>query len=97
MLQTFSLSLIDGNWIDICSLLSGFVYVAYRRKFCVATGKLVSKETGFHFANGVALFPLLVLTFSTLSSHLVQSLLEASKISLSVAGAFALLAILEET
>lgn len=91
-----ALELIDGNWIDICSIFTGFVYVYYRRKHCGVTTKLLSKTTGFDFANGVALFPLGLLTLSVISSHLVASLVEASKISLSVAGAFALLAILED-
>ena len=58
--------------------------------------KLISKMTGMDFANGVALFPLLILTFCVLSSQLIKSLVDASKMSLSVAGFFALLAILEE-
>jgi hypothetical protein len=76
--------------------MSGFIYVGYRRKYCGIATKFLSRPTGFDFANGVALFPLLILTLSVFSSHLVDSLVQASKISLSVAGAFALLAILEE-
>lgn len=91
-----ALALIDGNWIDICSIFSGLLYVGYRRKYCGITTKLLSRPTGMDFANGVALFPLFLLTFSVLSSHIVKNLVEASKISLSVAGAFALLAILED-
>lgn len=48
------------------------------------------------FANGAALFPLLLLTFCPFSSSLLKGLVEASKMSLAVAGFFALLAILED-
>lgn len=87
---------IDGNWVDLGSIITGLLYIGiqrYRRaKFC----NLISKKTGIDFANGAALFPLFILTLSVLSSDLVKSLVEASKMSLSVAGFFALLAILEE-
>lgn len=59
--------------------------------------KFFSKATGMDFANGAALFPLLILTFCVLSSELVKGLVEASKMSLSVAGFFALLAILDDS
>ncbi|MDN4052886.1 hypothetical protein QPK32_07340 [Massilia sp. YIM B02763] len=48
------------------------------------------------FANGTALFPLLVLTFCPLSSGLVSGLVDANKMTLAVAGFFALLAVLED-
>lgn len=88
---------IDGNWVDIGSAATGFIYIVickFRRQGRVS---LISKQTGLDFANGAALFPLLIMSCSVLSSKLVGGLVEASKMSLSVAGVFALLAILEDT
>jgi hypothetical protein len=47
-------------------------------------------------AHGVALFPLLLLVFSSLSSWALDALRHSHKIILSVAGVVALLSILEE-
>lgn len=87
---------IDGNWVDIGSLGTGLIYTIYSIIKNRDHTKLFSKQTGFSFANGIALFPLLIMTFSVMSSALIKGLVEASKISLSAAGFFALLAILEE-
>lgn len=87
---------IDGNWVDICSLASGLIYVVYRKIRRPTRTKWASKSTGIDFANGAAIFPLLVLTFCVLSSELVTGLVQASKMSLSTAGFFALLAILDD-
>lgn len=59
--------------------------------------KLFSKQTGLDFANGAALFPLFVMSLSVISSALLKGLVESSKMSLAVAGLFALLAILEDS
>ncbi|SCB10163.1 hypothetical protein [Cupriavidus alkaliphilus] len=88
---------IDGNWVDIGSLISGFVYLFYRKLRRWDHQRFFSKTTGMDFANGAALFPLSILALSVLSSKLIQGIVEASKMSLSVAGIFALLAILDES
>lgn len=87
---------LDGNWVDFGSIITGLLYIAVQKYRRAKPCNVISKVTGLDFANGAALFPLLILTFSVLSSDLVRSLVEASKMSLSVAGFFALLAILEE-
>ena len=92
-LATFS---IDGNWVDICSVLTGIAHIPYRRHGDNNNGKLISKTTGLHFAVGVAIFPQFVLTFCVFSSQLELSLLATSNLSLSVAGFFALMALLEK-
>lgn len=74
----------------------GFVYTVVQRCRGKAKGRLVSKQTGLDFANGTALFPLMIMACCALSSELIKSLVEASKISLSIAGLFALIAILED-
>lgn len=87
----------DGNWIDIGSLFSGVLYVIFqmKRPACLKSGPILSKQTALDFVNGTALFPLMILSLSVLSSDLVQSLLEASRLSLSIAGIFSVMAILE--
>ena len=92
-LPTFS---IDGNWIDMCSVLAGIANIAYRRHGNDDSGKLISKTTGIHFATGIAIFPQLPLTFCVFSSQLEHSLLATSNICLSVAGFCALMALPEK-
>ena len=87
---------IDGNWLDVCSFLAGIVHIAYRRYGNVNNRNLISTTTAIQYATGVAIFPQLLLTFCVFSSQLERSLLAASKISLSVAGVFALVALLEK-
>jgi hypothetical protein len=86
----------DGNWVDVGSIVTGAVYIGLQRFRRATPVRLISKETGTDFANGTALFPLLVLTVCPLSTGLVNGLVEASKMTLAVAGFFALLAVLEE-
>lgn len=86
----------DGNWIDACSFVSGLIYIPIQRYRRQTKTKLFCKATGSDFANGAALFPLFVLTMSAFSTELLKGLLEASKLSLCVAGVFALLSIIEE-
>jgi hypothetical protein len=77
-------------------MITGLLYVPiqmYRRPVAV---RLISKATGLDFANGMTLFPLLIMAVCPISSGLVKGLLEASKATLTIAGVFALLAILEE-
>ena len=93
--------LIDGNWIDIFSLMCGAVYAAYKGHINIRLSKtkkykIISKKTGVDFANGVALFPLLVLPMASISSEVMQNLFEASKATIAIAGVFGALAILEE-
>jgi hypothetical protein len=86
----------DGNWVDIGSLVTGAAFAVYRRIRNRPPSRIVSKQTGINFANGAAMFPLMIMAVSVTSSAFIKGLVEASKMSLSVAGLFALLAILEE-
>jgi hypothetical protein len=93
--------LIDGHWIDICSVVSGFAFVVYRRwgiyrRSPLTIYPMASRKTGMVFSNGVAIFPLLVMVASAISSQILMALLESSKITLAVAGVSGTLAILEE-
>ncbi len=86
--------LIDGNWIDICSLVLAIAYAIWKSKRMKR--KFVAKTTAIDLANGCSIFPLLVLGFAALSSRLLQELMQANKLILSVAGFCALLAMLED-
>lgn len=90
---------IDGNWIDICSLLIAIIYAYVQwRKGCAAGGatKFISKNTATIVANGTSLFPMFLLGLSVVSSALMQELLSANRLILSVAGIAALFAILDD-
>ena len=93
----FITSHVDGNWVDICSFISGIFYLVFQkyRPASLCKKPFLSKQTGLDFANGAALFPLLILTLSVLSSEFVRSLMDASRMSLSIAGFFSIMAILE--
>lgn len=87
---------IDGHWFDICSLIGGLIYAVIRWARHARQHKLISKETGLDIANGVGLFPLLVLSFASFSTTALNALLQSNRLILSVAGIVALLAVLED-
>lgn len=88
---------LNGNWIDIGSLVTGGLYSVVRHVRVIAPQfPFLSVQTGVGFASGTALFPLLVLMLCSLSTDLEKELMGASKITLSVAGFVALCALLEE-
>jgi hypothetical protein len=86
---------LDGNWVDICSLITSAAYIATRKYSGTSKEPLASRKTAGDFANGISLFPLFLMTLCPASSVLLDGLVQASKISLSIAGFFALAAILE--
>lgn len=88
---------LDGNWFDICSLLGGLAYATYRCCRTKTRHPFISKQTGLDVANGVGLFPLLMLALASVSTSALSSLLASNKLILSVAGVLALLAILDDT
>ncbi len=87
---------LDGNWFDILSLLGGLLYAGLRARRSNPRHKLISRETGVDVANGVGLFPLLMLATASFSSSALSELLHSNRLILSVAGVVALLAILED-
>jgi hypothetical protein len=96
MILSLVLSSIDGNWVDIGSFITGFIYIIWLRCSGSRTVPFLSKNTAFDFANGLSVFPLILLTLSPIASVLMKGLVDASKISLGVAGMFSLFAILED-
>jgi hypothetical protein len=106
-----SLSWIDGNWVDVVSLLVALLYAFSkarrdtvfslshpfgRPKKHLLLSRLISRETGLDIANGCSLFPLLLLGLTIFSSRVLAALMSANKLILSVAGFCALLALLED-
>lgn len=85
---------IDGNWVDMCSLVVALTYALWKANRR-SPKKFVSRSTSLDVANGTSLFPLLLLGLSLISSKLLNELMHANKLILSVAGICALLAMLE--
>ena len=86
---------IDGSWIDIGSIVGAFGYALRQHYTRRPRPPTLSKVTGVDFANGTALFPLLILSLAVFSSWLTAQLLTSSKVILSAAGVVALLSLLE--
>ena len=89
------LSFIDGGWFDMASFAVALLYALYR-KLRLNRHVWICRETGIDVANGVGLFPLLMLATASFSTPALHSLLISNKVILSVAGVVALMAILEE-
>jgi hypothetical protein len=86
----------DGNWVDCGSFACGVVYASWQAWRERARRRFLSRTTAFDFANGIALFPQTLMLLCVLSTTIVDGLVEASKLSLCVAGGFALIALLED-
>ncbi|HWA89309.1 MAG TPA: hypothetical protein VG889_04695 [Rhizomicrobium sp.] len=88
-------SFIDGGWFDLASFGVALLYALYR-KIRFNKHVWICKETGIDVADGVGLFPLLMLAMASFSTPALHSLLTSNKIIPSVAGVVAPMAILEE-
>jgi hypothetical protein len=86
---------LDGSVVDALSFICALIYAEVRRRKACPPRKLICKENGI-VANGVGIFPLIILTMASFSSFTLQKLLEANKLILSVAGFVALMAILDD-
>ena len=89
---------LDGNWIDIGSLISGgcIVLLSSYIKTQHAKVKFISKETAKRFADGIAIFPLMLLAVSPLSSQIIHDFETSSRLTMAISGVFGLFAILED-
>ncbi len=81
------------DWVDVGTFIVAGVYASY--KAMRAGFDLRPTTFGRYILDGSALFPLILLSMSVFSRHLIEDLLSASRVTLSIAGSFALLAILE--
>lgn len=83
-----------ANYVNIASLAVAIIYGIARSK--KLKQRLISKATGLTIANGISLFPLVLLVASTAWPTALTALLESNKVILSIAGIVALLSILED-
>lgn len=79
----------DGNWVDCGAVLQGFCVCLARLWKAHRAGRVCPLASANHFAQGVALFPQYVLVTCVFSSSLMEALADASRASLSVAGGYA--------
>ncbi|HEY1720035.1 MAG TPA: hypothetical protein VGG27_02230 [Magnetospirillaceae bacterium] len=92
--QSYLWGIITGNWVDILSLTLAFSYAiakAYRGK-----RPLISKETALSIANGISLFPLILVVVSTFSNEALHAVLASNRVILSMSGIVALFSIVED-
>lgn len=87
---------VDGNWVDIGSMLLAALYTALLWWRNRGSASFIQRETARNFVNGLALLPLLMLPASVLSSKMLTALVQSSRITLAVAGVVALIAVLED-
>jgi hypothetical protein len=88
---------IDGDFVDKWSIVFGVVYALvkhgllfYRKQAHAMSGP----RFGFSIVNGLALFPVTMLTIGSISSDVLTMLLHGSRITLFIAGVVAFFAIL---
>jgi hypothetical protein len=82
------------NWIDVCSLSLAVLYGIARS--VIFKQRLISRATGLAVANGIGLFPLILLVASTYYEPALEAVLQSNRVILSLAGIVALITILED-
>lgn len=82
------------DWVDVGTFVCAGLYALWKWVRCGFKMRL--RGFGRHVMDGSTVFPLALLALSVLSRHLVEQLLAASRVTLSIAGAFALLSVLED-
>lgn len=80
----------DANWVDCGAAISGISYVAWQTWRTRRQGVRRPIAISHDFAFGVAFFPQWLLLICVMSSTIVDGLANASRISLCVAGSYAL-------
>jgi hypothetical protein len=97
----------DGGWVDIGTIGLAIAWavarVCKRRALALNAGHMsslfrtiVCPDTSKDFGAGASIFPLLLLFASPFSSQILGGLLEASKVTLCVAGGVALFSVLAD-
>lgn len=94
----FADSYFDGSFVDVGSLVLALVFVVWQRRNlpCEDRCDFWSRQTGRALVNAISIFPLLLLSLSIFSSKLTELLLSGSKITLTIAGCYALFTMLED-
>lgn len=88
-------ALLDGSWFDAASLGVAIGYSA-QKCYRAENQRWISRATGFDIANGVAIFPLLMLSLGSLSSPALEALIASNRVILTVAGIVAIFALVSE-
>lgn len=88
----------DGSFVDVGSILVALCFVLWHRHRlpCNTRCAFLSRETGRLLVNAISIFPLFLLAASIFSSKLTELLLGGSKITLTIAGSYALFTMLED-
>lgn len=85
---------LDGSWVDIWTLVVAGLYTILRRLICrTCTGEAIM----YDISHGVTIFPMMLLSATAISSTAIQTLMQGNKLIISLAGVFALLALLKRT
>jgi hypothetical protein len=82
------------DWVDVATFVTAGAYVLYRRWRRHSPMRL--RVAARHMMDGSAVFPLALLSVSVFSRHAVEALLASSRVTLSIAGLFALLSVLSD-
>lgn len=87
----------DGNWVDCSSVVFGAIVVAiqgWRHRGTYGDSHCRFKAGAANFIGGMALFPQIMLLLCTFSSTFVHGVIEAGRVSLCIAGTYAVAGIL---
>lgn len=98
------LGYVDGSWVDIGSLVVAGIYSGakwcQRKKLADNVGEVrppfFCGKSGTTFVTGLTLFPLVLLAAGPISTFLLMSVLNSSKITITIAAVVALFFILEK-
>lgn len=85
---------LDGSWVDMWTLGVAAVYTGLRRFVCRSFG---GEAIMYDISHGVTIFPMLLLSATAFSTTAIHTLMTGNKLVISLAGLFALLALLKRT
>ena len=91
--------MIDGNWVDISTILFGFLGMVVKPLLkwrCGISPAWAHRDAINDFLNGAVIFPFLLLLISVVSSQAMDALVKHSKISLALAGFIGFLYVAKE-
>lgn len=89
---------LDGNWVDIGSLILAMAIIWWRRRTIPKAERCAffTRETAKELVSALTVFPLLLLTISSIFTKITPHLLSGSRITLTIAGGYALFSMLED-
>lgn len=81
--------MVDGNWVDIGTVVSGLVALLIGVAVRGWRGRLAGFRAVDVFLAGATMFPFLLLCLSVFSNQVLAELMSASKVTLALAGVVA--------